>query len=58
MRGGKFTTKDGNLNLHQTRGTHSVLYIKEYYFDPYGSTSPKMFTNYIIKKNWKSDFSP
>ena len=36
MRDDKFTTTSGIVNLHQTKGTHWVMFINEYYFDSYG----------------------
>ena len=33
---GKFSTDYGIVNLHFSRGTHWVCYIKDCYFDSYG----------------------
>ena len=43
LRDGIFSTIYGIANLHPSRGTHWVLYIKDCYFDSYGCPPPKKF---------------
>ena len=47
MRDDKFTTPIGIVNLHPTKGTHWVLYINQFYFDPYGIIPPLSIQKYI-----------
>ena len=44
LRDGPFSSDIGIVNLHPSRGTHWVLYIKDFYFDSYGSPPPKKFS--------------
>ena len=41
LRVGDFLTSYGIVNLHPSRGTHWVLYIKDCYFDSYGCPPPE-----------------
>ena len=45
----KFYTKSGRVKLHQTKGTHWVMYTNEYYFYSYGCPPPLSITNHINK---------
>ena len=44
-RDGPFPSEIGILNLHPSKGTHCVCYIKENYFDSYGFVCPRNFLN-------------
>ena len=52
-----FLTSYGIVNLHPSRGTHWVLYIKDCYFDSYGCPPPKKLLNYLKNKYKKSIYS-
>ena len=41
LRDGPFESDIGIVNLHPSRGSHWVLYIKDCYFDSYGCPPPK-----------------
>ena len=41
------------VNLHPSKGTHWVCYIKENYFDSYGCPPPKKLLNYFKNKHKK-----
>ena len=56
MKDSKFTTNDGILNLHPTRGKHWVLHINENQFDSYGFPPPTMLKNHKNKRNGKCVF--
>ena len=51
MRDDTFCTKSGAVNLRQSKGTHWVMFINEYYFDSYGYPPPRLITNHINKGN-------
>ena len=50
LRDGAFKSDIGIVNLHPSKGTHSVCYIKENYFDSYGIVCPKKLSKFIIKR--------
>ena len=51
LRDGIFESDIGSVNLHPSKGTHSVAYNNQNYFDSYGcSPSPKL-SRFIIKRN-------
>ena len=56
-RDGDFSTNYGKLNLHPSKGTHWVYYIKDCYYDSYGLSPPKKFLNYIKIKHGKCIYS-
>ena len=41
LRDGDFSTNYGIVNLHPSRGTQWVCFIKDFYFDSYGCSPPK-----------------
>ena len=51
LRDGPFSTAIRIVNLHNSKGTHWVGYIKEYFFDSYGCVCPKKLSKFIIKRN-------
>ena len=51
LRDGPFESYIGIVNLHPSKGTHWVCYIKENYFDSYGCSPPKKLSKFIIKRN-------
>ena len=51
LRVGPFPSDIGIVNLHQSKGTHWVLYIMETYFDSYGCPPPPKLSKFIIKRN-------
>ena len=51
LRDGPFSSDIGIVNLHPSKGTHWVCYIKENYFDSYGCVCPKNLSKFIIKRN-------
>ena len=51
LRDGPFSSDDGIVILHISRGTHWVCYVNENYFDSYGCSPPKELFNIIIKRN-------
>ena len=57
LRDGLFSTDIGILNLHPSRGSHWVLYIKDCYFDSYGCPPPKQLLNYLKNKHKKCIYS-
>ena len=57
MRDSHFRKKFGNLLLHQTRGTPSVLYISDCCADSYAFPSPKSSSDFIIRRNGSCIFS-
>ena len=57
LRDGDFLTSYGIVNLHPSRGTHWVLYIKDCYFDSYVCTLPEKLLNYLKKKHKKRIYS-
>ena len=48
LRDDLFSTDIGIVNLHPSKGTLWVCYIKENYFDSYGCVPPKKFSKFII----------
>ena len=55
MRDDKITTTCGIVNLHTTKGTHWVMFVKEFYFDSYGCPPPTNILNHI-KKGFYSEY--
>ena len=53
LRDGLFSSDIGIVNLHPSKGTHWVCYIKDCYFDSYGCPPPKKFLNYLKNKHKK-----
>ena len=51
LRDGPFSSDNGIVNLHPSKGTHWVCYINENYFDSYGCSPPKKLSKFIIKRN-------
>ena len=51
LRDAPFKSNIGIVNLHTSKGTHSVCYINEIYFDSYGCLTPKKLSKFIIKRN-------
>ena len=51
LRDGPFESDIEIVNLHPSKGTHWVCYIKENYFDSYGCVCPKKLSKFIIKRN-------
>ena len=47
LRDGPFSSDIGIVNLHPSKGTHWVCYIKDCYFDSYGCPPPKKLLNYL-----------
>ena len=47
MRDDKITTTCGIVNLHPTKGTRWVMFVKEFYFDSYGCPPPTNILNHI-----------
>ena len=47
LRDDNFSSKYGILNLHTSRGTQWVCYIKDCYFDSYGCPAPKQLPKYF-----------
>ena len=48
-RDGPFSSDIGIVNLHPSKGTHWVVYVKENYFDIYGCVCPKKPSEFSIK---------
>ena len=48
---GPFSSDIGLVNLHPSRGTHWVVYMKENFFDSYGCAPPQKLSKFIIKQN-------
>ena len=57
LRDGPFSSDIGIVNLHPSKGTHWVCYIKDCYFDSYGCPPPKKLLKYIKIKHKKSIYS-
>ena len=57
LRDGEFSTSYGLVNLHPSRGTHWVFYIKDCSFDSYGCPAPRKLLNYLKNKHEKCVFS-
>ena len=47
LRDGPFESDIGIVNLHPSKGTHWVIYIKENYFDSNGIICPKKLSKFI-----------
>ena len=56
-RDGEFSTIYGIVNLHLSRGTHWVCYIKDCYFYTYCCPPPKKLLKYIKKQYKKCLYS-
>ena len=54
---GPFSTDIGIVNLHPSKGSHWVLYIKDCYFVSYGCPPPKKLLNYLKNKHKKCFYS-
>ena len=50
LRDGPFSTDNGIVNIHSSRGTHWVCYINENYFDSYGCSPPQKLSKFILKR--------
>ena len=51
LKDGRFESDIGSVNLHPSKGTYSLAYNNQKYFDSYGcSLSPKL-SRFIIKRN-------
>ena len=57
LRDGNFSSNYGILNLHPTRGTHWVCYIKDCYVDSYCISPSKKIFNYK-KLSMEKVFTP
>ena len=57
LRDGPFSSDIGIVNLHPSKGTHWVCYIKDCYFDSYGCPPPKKLLNYLKNKHKKCIYS-
>ena len=55
MRDDKFTTPSGIVNLHPTKGTHWVMFVNEFYFDPYGCP-PSLIIMSFINNGFYSEY--
>ena len=51
LRDGPFSSDNGTVNLHPSKGTHWVCYINENYFDSYACVPPRKLSKFIIKRN-------
>ena len=51
LRDGLFSSDIGIVNLHPSKGSHWVTYLKENYFDSYGCVPLKKLSKFIIKRN-------
>ena len=51
LRDGDFSTNYGIVNLHPSRRSPWVCYIKDCYFDSYGCSPPKKLPNYLKIKH-------
>ena len=50
LRDRTFESDIGVVNLHPSKGTHSVCFINENYFDTYVCVCPKKLSKFIIKR--------
>ena len=57
LRNGSFSSDIGIVNLHPSKGTHWVCYIKDCYFDSYGCPPPKKLLNYLKNRHKKCIYS-
>ena len=57
LRDGPFSSDIGIVNLHPSKGTPWVRYIKDCYFDLYGCPPPKKLLNYLKNKHKKCIYS-
>ena len=46
-----FSTNYGIVNLHPSRGSHWVLYVKKNFVDSFGCAPPRKLSKFIIKRN-------
>ena len=51
LRDGLFESDIGIVNLHPSKGTHWICFIKDSYFDSYGVVCPIKLANFIINRN-------
>ena len=52
LRDGPFESDIEIVNLHPTKGTHWVAYIKKFFFVSFGGSSQKLkLSRFIIKRN-------
>ena len=51
LRDGPFSSDIGIVNLHLSKRTHWVCYIKENFFDSYGCVCLKKLSKFVIKQN-------
>ena len=51
LRDGPFSGDIGFVNVHLSKGTLWVCYIRENYFDSYGCVCPKKLSKFIINRN-------
>ena len=51
LRDGPFSSNNGIVNLHPSKGTHWVVYMNENYFDSYGCVPPKKLSKFVIERN-------
>ena len=57
LRDGPFESDIGIVNLHPSKGTHSVVYINENYFDSYGCDPPQKPSKFIRKRKGFCSYS-
>ena len=57
LRDGPFESDIGTVNLHPSRGSHWVLYIKDCYFYSYGCHPPKKLLSYLKNNHKKCIYS-
>ena len=57
LRDSKFKSDLGIVNLHSSKGTHWVFYIRENFFDLFGCAPPPKLSNFIIKRNGQGLYS-
>ena len=50
LRDGPFKSDIGIVNLHPSKGSHLVAYLKENYLNSYGCAPPKKLSKFIIKR--------
>ena len=51
LRAGLCESDIGSVNLHPSKGTHSVAYNNQNYFDSYGRSSSPKLSRFIIIRN-------
>ena len=57
MRDGIFSKNYGIVNLHPSRGTHWVKYIKDCYFDSNGISPPEKLPKYLRNRHGNCIYS-